>query len=128
MPSSQPISAASRPVVLSAKSSPCAGAGCLGSVCRLFACSADERKQLRVARFATVCRQGVDLKKKGNDERRLNELMLAIGRCTAWSHLRGSGRQGSAIADKLVAFGSDDSWLKVLRKASTTCADNINVE
>ena len=70
----------------------------------------------------------VSFLEKGNDERRLNELMLAIGRCTAWSHLRGSGRQGSAIADRLVAFGSDDSWLKVLRKASTTCADNINVE
>jgi uncharacterized protein (DUF2252 family) len=54
--------------------------------------------------------------------------MLAIGRCTAWSHLRGSVRQGSVIADKLVDFGSDDSWLKVLRKASTTCANTISTE
>jgi uncharacterized protein (DUF2252 family) len=70
----------------------------------------------------------VSFLEKGNDERRLNELMLAIGRCTAWSHLRGSGRQGSAIADKLVDFGSDDSWLKVLRKASTICANTISTE
>ena len=70
----------------------------------------------------------VSFLEKGNDERRLNELMLAIGRCTAWSHLRGSGRQGSAIADQLVDFGSDDSWQKVLRKASATCADNISTE
>jgi uncharacterized protein (DUF2252 family) len=70
----------------------------------------------------------VSFVEKGNDERRLNELMQTIGQCTAWSHLRGSGRQGSAIADKLVAFGSDDSWQKVLRKASAACADTINSE
>jgi uncharacterized protein (DUF2252 family) len=70
----------------------------------------------------------VSFVEKGNDERRLNELMQAIGQCTAWSHLRGSGRQGSAIADKLVAFGGDDSWKKVFRKASASCADNISAE
>ena len=70
----------------------------------------------------------VSFVEKGNDERRLNELMQAIGQCTAWSHLRCSGRQGSAIADQLVDFGSDDSWQKVLRKSSATCADNISTE
>ena len=65
---------------------------------------------------------------KGKDERYLNDLIQAIGQCTAWSHLRGSGRQGSAIADKLVAFGSDDSWKKVLRKASASCAESIKDE
>lgn len=70
----------------------------------------------------------VSFEKQGNDVRRLNELMLAIGRCTAWSHLRGSGRQGSAIADQLVEFGSDDSWQKVMRRASASCAENIGVE
>ena len=70
----------------------------------------------------------VSFAEKGKDERYLNELMLAIGQCTAWSHLRGSGRQGSAIADKLIVFGSDDSWKKVLRKASASCADNISAE
>ncbi len=65
---------------------------------------------------------------KGKDERYLNDLMQAIGQCTAWSHLRGSGRQGSAIADKLVAFGSNDSWKKVLRKASAGCAESIKDE
>lgn len=70
----------------------------------------------------------VSFEEKGNDERRLNELMLAIGQCTAWSHLRGSGRQGSAIADQLVEFGSNDSWQKVLRKASASCANTIDTE
>ena len=70
----------------------------------------------------------VSFAEKGKDESYLNELMLAIGQCTAWSHLRGSGRQGSAIADQLVGFGNDDSWQKVLRKASAGCADNISAE
>ena len=70
----------------------------------------------------------VSFEEKGNEERRLNELMLAIGQCTAWSHLRGSGRQGSGIADELVAFGSAESWQKVLRKASATCADTVATE
>lgn len=70
----------------------------------------------------------VSFQEKGNDEHRLNELMLAIGQCTAWSHLRGSGRQGSATADELIAFGGDESWQKVLRKASATCADAIGAE
>ena len=70
----------------------------------------------------------VSFEEKGNDDSRLSGLMLAIGQCTAWSHLRGSGRQGSAIADALVAFGGAESWQKELRKASATCADTINAE
>lgn len=70
----------------------------------------------------------VSFAEKGKDERYLNDLMHAIGQCTAWSHLRGSGRQGSAIADKLVAFGDDESWKKVMRKASASCADTIKDE
>lgn len=70
----------------------------------------------------------VSFEEKDDKESHLNELILAIGRCTAWSHLRGSGHQGSAIADELMAFGCDDSWQKVLRKASATCADTIGSE
>ena len=70
----------------------------------------------------------VSFEAKGNDVRRLNELMLALGQCTAWSHLRGSGRQNSAIADQLIAFGGTESWQKELRKASAACADSINAE
>ena len=70
----------------------------------------------------------VSFVEKSNDDSRLNGLMVAIGQCTAWSHLRGSGRQGSAIADELVAFGGAESWQKELRKASATCADTINAE
>ena len=55
----------------------------------------------------------------------LRSLMSSIGQCTAWSHLRASGRQGSATADELIAFGADTTWSKTLRKASAVCAENI---
>jgi uncharacterized protein (DUF2252 family) len=35
---------------------------------------------------------------------------------TASTELRSSGRQGSAIADKLIAFGKDDEWHESLLK------------
>jgi hypothetical protein len=35
---------------------------------------------------------------------------------TAWLHLRGAGREGSAIADRLIAFAEDDStWRREIR-------------
>ncbi len=37
-----------------------------------------------------------------------------MGMLTASAQLRSSGRQGSAIADELVAFGEDESWLEPL--------------
>ena len=67
----------------------------------------------------------VSFAEKDGDPHRLDQLMQAIGQCTAWSHLRGSGRQRAAIADELIAFGGDETWSKLLRKASAVCADNV---
>ena len=39
------------------------------------------------------------------------ELQRALGALLAWTHLRSGGRDGSAIADTLIAFGSDRGWL-----------------
>jgi Uncharacterized protein conserved in bacteria (DUF2252) len=33
-----------------------------------------------------------------------------MGRLTAWAQLRSSGRQGSSIADELVAFADASGW------------------
>jgi uncharacterized protein (DUF2252 family) len=65
---------------------------------------------------------------KGQDRGNLRDLMRSLGQCTAWSHLRGSGRQQSAIADELIAFGNERHWPKTLRKASSVCADRIRNE
>lgn len=39
------------------------------------------------------------------------DLQDALGGLLAWGHLRSSGRDGSAIADALIAFGTDQRWL-----------------
>ncbi len=38
------------------------------------------------------------------------QLMQSLGQVVAWSHLRSSGRQGSAIADQLIDFASKSKW------------------
>ncbi|MBL8540162.1 MAG: DUF2252 family protein [Betaproteobacteria bacterium] len=40
----------------------------------------------------------------------LQRLMVTLGHVVAWSHLRTGGRQGSAIADELIAYGSKAGW------------------
>ena len=41
---------------------------------------------------------------------RLERVLRTMGRLTAWSQLRSGGRQGSAIADELIAFGGRAGW------------------
>jgi uncharacterized protein (DUF2252 family) len=49
---------------------------------------------------------------------RLERVMWTMGRVTAWSQLRSGGRQGSAIADELIALGGRAGWSgEVLRYA-----------
>lgn len=42
--------------------------------------------------------------------RRLEEVIVSMGKLTAWAHLRSGGRDGSAIADELIAFGQRQDW------------------
>jgi uncharacterized protein (DUF2252 family) len=43
---------------------------------------------------------------------KLESVMRTMGRVTAWSQLRSAGRQGSAIADDLIAFAGRSGWQK----------------
>ncbi len=52
----------------------------------------------------------------------LNVLVYNMGQLLAWAHLRGAGRQGSANADALIAFGSKKSWQTKLLLVATACA------
>ena len=58
---------------------------------------------------------------------KINRLMTVIesmGELVAWSHLRSSGRQGSAIADAWIAFGSESAnWRKPLINLAIDAAD-----
>jgi len=42
----------------------------------------------------------------------LGLIMVTMGHVLGWSHLRASGRQGSAIADDLVTFGAERWWVR----------------
>jgi uncharacterized protein (DUF2252 family) len=44
------------------------------------------------------------------DQQALENLIKTLGNVVAWSHLRSSGRQGSANADAFVDFAQNDSW------------------
>lgn len=45
---------------------------------------------------------------------RLRSVISTMAHVTAWAQLRSSGRQGSAVADDLIAFGEDSGWQQAL--------------
>jgi uncharacterized protein (DUF2252 family) len=50
----------------------------------------------------------------GGDIANLCDAMTTMGRVTAWAALRASGRQGSAIADDLIAFAKERGWRRAV--------------
>ncbi len=56
------------------------------------------------------------------DPEALLESIVAMGRLTAWAHLRSAGRQGSATADDLIAFAGKGTWAQPLRAAAIAAA------
>ncbi len=63
----------------------------------------------------------------GGDIENLQDAMSTMGRVTAWAALRGSGRQGSAIADDLIAFANDRGWKRgVLAMARRVAARTLS--
>ncbi len=52
-------------------------------------------------------------------------LLQTLGRVLAWAQLRSAGREGSAIADELMDFGSDPDWNAHLLSASQDCAQRL---
>lgn len=52
----------------------------------------------------------LDLARAAGHVGRVEKVMRTMGRVTAWSQLRSGGRQGSAIADALIAFGARAGW------------------
>ena len=52
----------------------------------------------------------IDLTALGSQSKKLTAFVQTLGEVVAWGHLRSSGRQGSAIADELIAFAHDRTW------------------
>ena len=44
---------------------------------------------------------------------------------TAWAQLRSGGRQGSAVADDLIAFANDSGWQRPLVDYGRLYADKV---
>lgn len=55
----------------------------------------------------------------------IQQVMTDMGNLVAWAQLRSAGRQGSAIADELIAFGQGKTWKKQLLDAAQICAAQV---
>jgi uncharacterized protein (DUF2252 family) len=58
----------------------------------------------------------------------LKQLLVSMGRIVAWMHLRSSGRQGSAIADDLIAWGQKAKWQQKMIGTALTCAEQVRAD
>ena len=58
--------------------------------------------------------------------RRLEKVMLAMGKVVAWAHLRSGGRQGSAITDDWIAFADrSNDWRNPLLEYGINYAEQV---
>jgi uncharacterized protein (DUF2252 family) len=58
----------------------------------------------------------------------LKQLLASMGRIVAWMHLRSSGRQGSAIADDLIAWGQKAKWQQKMIHTAMTYAEQVRAD
>ncbi|MBN3766285.1 DUF2252 domain-containing protein [Burkholderia sp. Ac-20365] len=56
---------------------------------------------------------------------RLESVVRNMAELIAWAHFRSSGRQKSAIADDLIAFGEDTKWQLPLIELATQCEAQV---
>jgi uncharacterized protein (DUF2252 family) len=56
----------------------------------------------------------VTLDRWGKKIERLEALISTLAQITAWAQIRSAGRQGSATADELIAYGHDTGWHSAL--------------
>src|SRR5471032_245178 len=56
---------------------------------------------------------------------RLEEVVNSMAQLSAWAQLRSGGRQGSAIADELIAFGSRKDWQMPLVELAVQCEAQV---
>jgi uncharacterized protein (DUF2252 family) len=67
----------------------------------------------------------IALAPRGQTPADLEGLMEALGRLIAWAQLRSAGREGSAIAYELIAFGANGGWQAALLDASHDAAEQV---
>jgi uncharacterized protein (DUF2252 family) len=67
----------------------------------------------------------VSLASCDGDLKRLRPVLETMGELTAWSQLRGGGRQGSATADELIAFAERPQWRRDMLRAAQDFHDRV---
>ncbi len=70
----------------------------------------------------------LNLEGAGAKAGRLERVMRTMGCVTAWGELRSAGRQGSAIADELVAFGGRSGWQGDVLKYAQAYAKQVEAD
>jgi uncharacterized protein (DUF2252 family) len=64
----------------------------------------------------------------GHPIEQLRRLLTVMGQCLAWAQLRSSGRDGSATADELIAFGRQPKWPKRLIDLAHVAATQVQTD
>ena len=83
----------------------------------------ERRKTSYVLRGLQPSEDRVALYESGVEFDKVQGVVEEMGRIVAWGQLRSSGRQGSAIADELIEFGSTrKAWHSELVSAAQRCA------
>lgn len=76
-----------------------------------------------VLRALQPAQDRIDLSRADAGE--LEQLVGTMGQLVAWAQLRSAGRDGSAIADELIAFGRRKKWKAELLDAGQACAAQV---
>jgi uncharacterized protein (DUF2252 family) len=101
---------------------------------RVQAVSAGLLQPLRMGRAPFVLRHlqpsedRVTLDRSAQKLKTLAQVLRTMGRMVAWGQLRSAGRQGSAIADELIAHGHSRKWRRPLLDASQDCAADVEAD
>lgn len=59
---------------------------------------------------------------------RLEQVVNSMAELSAWAHLRSGGRQCSAIADELIAFGNRRDWQMPLIDLAARCEAQVQID
>jgi uncharacterized protein (DUF2252 family) len=70
----------------------------------------------------------VELSQWEEKSHRLEKLMETMGKVTAWGQLRSSGRQGSSIADELIAIAQVNHWQEELLDYAKQYASQVDAD
>ncbi|MET3117058.1 uncharacterized protein (DUF2252 family) [Undibacterium sp. GrIS 1.8] len=83
-------------------------------------------KQSYILRALLPTEDRVALAKAKTSMQEIQDVIKIMGGLVASAHLRSSGRQGSAIADELIAFGQQKKWSKQMLTLAQGAAAQVN--